>query len=248
MKMRLILFGLILLCSGNLWSQKKGANIPMIGDEAPSFTAETTLGTLNFPADYGRKWKILFSHPRDFTPVCSSEILTLAHMQDDFDRLDTKLVVISTDTLVKHFMWKQALEETSYKDKAPVKILFPLVDDNRLTISKEYGMLHLPVSTTKDVRGVFIINPENKIEAIYFYPMNIGRNMEEIKRTLVALQTSGKGKDHVLTPANWQLGDDVMVPQFPYTAKELKENPNLKDSYYNVGSFMWFKKSGLASK
>lgn len=248
MKIRLTVFALLLLCYGNLWSQKKGANIPMIGDEAPSFTAETTSGTLNFPADYGRKWKIIFSHPRDFTPVCSSEILTLAHMQNEFEKLNVKLVIISTDTLIKHVMWKKALEETAYKDKNPVKINFPLVDDNHLAISKDYGMLHLPVSTTKDVRGVFIINPQNKIEAIYFYPMNIGRNMEEIKRTVIALQTAGKGKDHLLTPANWQLGDDLMVPQFPYTQKELQANPELKDSYYNIGSFMWFKKGQLASK
>jgi len=243
MKMRFALFLLLVLCTTNLWSQKKAtANIPMIGDEAPSFTAETTNGALNFPGDYGRKWKILFSHPRDFTPVCSSEIITLSHMQDEFDKLNVKVVVISTDTLQKHFMWKKALEELSYKDKAPVSINFPLVDDNRLTISKAYGMLHMPVSTTKDVRGVFIINPENKISAIYFYPMNIGRNMEEIKRTVIALQTAGSGKDQYLIPANWQLGDDVMVPHFPYTEKELKANPDIKNSYYNVGSFMWFKK------
>ena len=244
MKIRLVFFSLLLLCSSQLWSQGKSlANIPMIGDEAPSFTAETTSGTLNFPDDYGRKWKIIFSHPRDFTPVCSSEILTLAHMQSDFDNLNVKIVVVSTDTLSKHFMWKKALEETAYKGKEGVKINFPLVDDNRLIVSKEYGMLHLPISTTKDVRGVFIIDPDNKIQAIYFYPMNIGRNMDEIKRTVVALQTAGKGKDRVLLPANWQLGDDVMVPQYPYTEKQLKDNPNLKDNYYNVGSFMWFKKS-----
>src|SRR5665648_83785 len=145
-------------------------------------------------------------------------------------------------------MWKKALEETSYKDKLPVKIKFPLVGSEMCIRDREYGMLHLPISTTKDVRGVFIINPQNKIEAIYFYPMSIGRNMEEIKRTLIALQTAVKGKDHVLIPANWQLGDDVMVPQFPYTQKELQANPELKDSYYNVGSFMWFKKGQLASK
>jgi len=243
MKIRLLLFCLLLLCSGKLWSQEKTlANIPMIGDDAPSFTAETTNGELNFPADFGRKWKIIFSHPRDFTPVCSSEILTLAHMQEDFDNLDVKLVIVSTDTLAKHFMWKKALEETAYKNQDPVKIKFPLVDDNRLVVSKEYGMLHLPISTTKDVRGVFIINPQNKIEAIYFYPMNIGRNMEEIKRTVIALQTAGKGKDKYLIPANWQVGDDVMVPQFPYTEKQLADNPEVKNSYYNIGSFMWFKK------
>jgi peroxiredoxin 2/4 len=248
MKNKLTFVALLLLCSGSLLSQNKGGvNIPMIGDDAPKFTAETTSGTLNFPDDYGLKWKIIFSHPRDFTPVCSSEILTLAHRQDDFEKLNVKLVIVSTDTLVKHFMWKKALEETAYKDKEPVKIKFPLVEDNRLSISKEYGMLHLPASTTKDVRGVFIINPQNKIEAIYFYPMNIGRNMEEIKRTVIALQTAGKGKNHLLTPANWQLGDDLMVPQFPYTQKQLEDNPELKDSYYNIGSFMWFKKSQLVA-
>jgi len=249
MKIRLLLFSLLMLGTSELWSQEKSlANIPMIGDDAPSFTAETTSGTLNFPDDYGRKWKIIFSHPRDFTPVCSSEILTLAHMQDEFDNLNVKLVVVSTDTLSKHFMWKKALEEMAYKGKDPVKINFPLVDDNRLIVSKEYGMLHLPSSTTKDVRGVFIINPQNKIEAIYFYPMNIGRNMEEIKRTVIALQTAGKGKDRVLTPANWQLGDDVMVPQFPYTEKQIRDNPDLKYNFYNVGSFMWFKKAGALSQ
>jgi len=245
MKSRFVLFTFLslLLCSGNLWSQNKTtANIPMIGDDAPSFTAETTSGLLNFPGDYGRNWKIIFSHPRDFTPVCSSEILTLAHMQDEFAKLNVKLVIVSTDTLEKHFLWKQDLESLAYKDNAPVKINFPLVDDNRLFVSKAYGMLHMPVSTTKDVRGVFIINPQNKIEAIYFYPMNIGRNMEEIKRTVIALQTAGTGKDRFLTPANWQVGDDLLVPQFPYTDKQLQANPDLKYAYYNVGSFMWFKK------
>lgn len=244
MRIRLVFVVFLMLCSGSyLWSQDKVVgNIPMIGDDAPSFTAETTSGMLNFPADYGRKWKIIFSHPRDFTPVCSSEILTLAHMQDEFDQLNVKLVIISTDTLQKHFLWKQSLEELAYKDKEPVKIKFPLVDDKQLQVSRKYGMLHLPISTTKDVRGVFIIDPENKIEAIYFYPMNIGRNMEEIKRTVIALQTAGKGKNHYLTPANWKDGDDVMVPQFPYTEKQLADNPDIKNSYYNVGSYMWFKK------
>jgi peroxiredoxin (alkyl hydroperoxide reductase subunit C) len=243
MKLRMIFFSLLLLGAGNLWSQdKESASIPMIGDDAPSFTAETTTGQLNFPSDYGRKWKIIFSHPRDFTPVCSSEILTLANMQEDFEKLNVKLVVVSTDALEKHHLWKKALEETAYKDKSPVKIKFPLVDDNRMAISREYGMLHIPVSTTKDVRGVFIINPDNKVAAIYFYPMNIGRNMDEIKRTVVALQTAGSGKDAYLIPANWQQGEDVLVPHFPYTEKELKANPDLKYSYYNVGSYMWFKK------
>ena len=239
MKTRLVFFIILVLCTFKSWSQ----SIPMIGDKAPSFTAQTTSGELNFPSDYGSKWKIIFSHPRDFTPVCSSEVLTLMHMQNDFDKLNAKIVVVSTDNLEKHVMWKKALEETSYKHMNPEKINFPIVDDSHLSISKSFGMLHLNLSTTKDVRGVFIVNPEDKIAAIYFYPMNIGRNMDEIKRTLIALQTaSGEGKDRCLTPANWQVGDDVLMPSMPYTEKEIQENPDLKSKYYNIGSYMWFKK------
>jgi peroxiredoxin 2/4 len=243
MKTPLILVALFLFTIGQLRSQEKvSTNIPMIGDDAPSFTAETTSGVLNFPSDYGSKWKIIFSHPRDFTPVCTTEILTLAHMQDSFEKLNAQLAIISTDNLEKHFMWKKSLEETTYKNMEPAKIKFPIIDDSKYSISRSYGMLHSSSSTTKDVRGVYIINPQNKIAAIYFYPMNIGRNMDEIQRTLIALQTVGSGKDRCLIPANWQVGEDVMVPQFPYTAKELAANPALKSLYYNVGSYLWFKK------
>lgn len=240
----LFIFGtLFLLLVCNLKAQEKiNASIPMIGDDAPLFIAETTSGLLNFPADYGSKWKIIFSHPQDFTPVCTTELLTLAHMQGIFEKLNTKLAVISTDVLDQHFMWKKLLEETTYKDMKPVKIKFPIIDDSKYSISKSYGMIHSKSSSTKDVRGVFIINPENKIAAVIFYPMNIGRNMEEIHRTLLALQMAESGKSHVLTPANWQPGDDVMVPYLPYTEKDLASNPALTQSYYNVGSFMWFKK------
>lgn len=235
---------LLLLCSGVSWSQEiSNTKIPLIGDIAPSFTAETTNGQLDFPRDFGKKWKIIFSHPRDFTPVCSTEILKLAQMQDEFEQINIKLLVVSTDTLPMHKTWIKALEDIAAKDNHPVKIKFPLADDNNAAISKTYGMLHYPTSTTRDVRGVYIIDPENKIEAVFFYPMNIGRNMAEIKRTVIALQTAGKGKDHLVTPADWQLGDDLLVPHFPYTDKELKENPAVKNSYYNHGPFMWYKKS-----
>lgn len=245
MKNGLMLLLLILLCNTALIAQEKSNHqIPLIGDDAPVFTAETTEGTIDFPKDYGNKWKIIFSHPRDFTPVCSSELLELAQMQSDFDKLGVKLLVVSTDELSRHKMWKTTLEETSYKNRPPMKINFPLTDDNSMLISKKYGMLHTPTSTTKDVRGVFIIDPKNKIEAIFFYPMNIGRNMDEIKRTVIALQSAGKGKNHMLAPANWQAGEDMMVPQFPYTDKQLEANPSIKDAYYNVGPYMWFKKAG----
>lgn len=200
MKIKYMMILWLFLYSSNIWSQNEpGTQIPMVGDDAPGFIAESTSGVLNFPADYGSKWKIIFSHPRDFTPVCSSEILELAHMQKDFDKLNVKLVILSTDTLYAHVIWERALEKVSYKDRNPVKIKFPMIDDNRLTVSKKYGMIHPNISTTKGVRGVFIIGPKNKIEAIFYYPMNIGRNMEEIKRIVVALQAATAGKNPYLT-------------------------------------------------
>lgn len=243
MKIKFGMFLLLAFSWSSIWAQgTRHSYIPLIGDPAPCFKAETTSGQLNFPSDYGMKWKIIFSHPHDFTPVCSSELMTLAQMQMDFESLNVQIVVLSTDELKMHLLWKKEIEATKYKNKEPVQINFPLIDDHNRTISNQYGMLHKSVSGTKDVRGVFIINPENKVEAILFYPMNLGRNMDEIKRAVIALQTSGTGNNRYLMPANWKIGDDVLVSHFPYTNAEITANPDLKLLYYNVGSFMWFKK------
>lgn len=224
-----------------LWSQENyTSRIPLIGEDAPSFTAESTNGQITFPDNFGSKWKILFSHPADFTPVCSSELLELAQMQNEFDKLGVKIAVISTDTLYKHISWKKSLETLKYKDRDPVKIDFPLIDDKSCYASKKYGMLHSPTSTVKDVRGVFIIDPRNKVRAIYFYPMEIGRNMEEIRRTIVALQTADSHK--VLTPANWKPGDDVLMSyvKSPKDAENLASGNN--NDIYWVSWYMLFKK------
>jgi len=190
MKRQFIFTFFFFFCVCILKSQEKGgSNIPMIGEDAPKFYAQSTKGRLTFPDDYGTDWKILFSHPRDFTPVCSTEILQLARMQDDFAKLGTDLVVVSTDFLQSHLEWKKALEAITDAKYGPVKIGFPLVSDERFTISKRYGMMHKSVSNTQTVRGVFFINPANKIAAVTFYPMNIGRNLEDIKSTLLALQS-----------------------------------------------------------
>lgn len=214
--------------------------IPLIGSEAPSFTAETTNGTLNFPADYGKKWKVLFSHPQDFTPVCSSELSELASMQSEFKQLNAQIAIISADNLDEHNRWKKWLENLNYKDRGNLKIEFPLIDDHTHVISKQYGMIHEPTSTNKDIRGVYIIDPKNVVRSINFYPMQVGRNMKEIERILIALQTADR--DLVCTPANWQAGEDVIVPHYPYTDDELAQNPEIKDDFYNVGGYMWFKK------
>jgi len=222
---------------------KGNSDIPLIGSKAPSFTAKTTQGKIKFPDDYGTNWKILFSHPQDFTPVCSSELLELANLQKEFDKLNVKIAVISTDDVEQHKLWVEYLETVDYKNRGNLKINFPIIEDTKASVSETYGMLHQPTSTNRDIRGVFIIDGNNIIRSINFYPMEVGRNMEEIVRIVEALKTTSA--DNVLTPANWNEGDDVLVPYFPYTKEELAADPKLKDQYYNVGNRLWFKKVAL---
>ncbi|MGA3012393.1 MAG: peroxiredoxin [Bacteroidales bacterium] len=237
---------LAILITGQLFAQdnkpevKQEVRIPLIGETAPSFTAESTNGKITFPNDFYGKWKILFSHPAAFTPVCSSEIIDLADIQPDFEKLDTKIVVVSTDGVNSHLAWKKSMESIRYQDKETPKINFPLVTDNDLEISRKYGMIHSYSSTTRDIRGVFIIDPNEKIRAIFFYPMNVGRNIDEIKRTLIALQTADN--KNVLTPANWTPGEDVLIPA-PKTEVDAdklaaKKDPTLRE----LAWYMWLKK------
>ena len=242
MKRNLLIVLAIILSSSILFSQNLNfeRQIPMIGDSAPTFTGQSTMGNINFPDDYYGKWKILFSHPADFTPVCSTEILELAEMQDEFAELKTQILVISTDGLNSHIEWVKSLEEVNYKNWDNVKIKFPLIADRDLAISKKFGMIHPNTSETKNIRGVFIIDPDNKIRSFYFYPMTTGRNIYEIKRTLIALQATDK-KD-IFTPVNWAPGDDVLLPS-PSTKKEAdammkKDDPNLN----SLNWYTWFKK------
>ncbi len=233
MKKTILLIALA-LSFNMLWSQKdRPIVVPLIGEVTPVFTASSTNGTINFPVDFGRKWKILFSHPQDFTPVCSTELIELAHAQNQFDKLNVALAVISTDPLEMHLQWKKAMEEINYKGRGPVKIKFPIIDDDNLVVSRQYGMIQPLTNSTKDVRGVFIIDPDDVIQAIFFYPMNIGRNIDELLRTIAALQTARTS--HVMTPANWQKGNDVLVPLKPVTEKEKKVTSE-------VAWFMTFRK------
>ena len=242
MKKIIILTAAVLFSSTLIWAQEKNrVSFPMLGADAPSFTAESTTGTVIFPDDYGFKWKILFSHPADFTPVCTSEILELTEAQKNFDKLGTKIIVVSTDDLEKHRAWKKDMETIKYKGREPGKFDFPLVADPNLTIAKEYGMLQPSTSSTRDVRGVFIVDPKNKIRAIFYYPMEVGRNLGEIERTLVALQTADK--QHVLIPANWQPGGDVLMPYVKSNEEASKLASNEDPGYYQLTWYMRFKKS-----
>jgi peroxiredoxin (alkyl hydroperoxide reductase subunit C) len=247
---RLILFILLICAVPKLWSQDRflfeaqkpaedrNFRIPLIGETAPSFTAESTSGELKFPDDYGKNWKVLFSHPQDFTPVCTTELLELANLQNQFNKLGVKVVAISTDRLSTHEQWKKAMESLAYKDRQPVKIDFPLVADENLAISKKYGMIQPESNTTEDVRGVFIIDPNNKIQAIYFYPKSVGRNTNELVRMITALQKTSN--EHVMTPANWKAGDDVLVPAIPNSQASSAELSS--EGLYNLAWFMWYKK------
>jgi peroxiredoxin (alkyl hydroperoxide reductase subunit C) len=219
-------------------NEGRNFRIPLIGEKAPSFTTESTTGTINFPSDFGSSWKVILSHPMDFTPVCSTELIELARLQNDFEKLGVRIITVSTDPLETHKQWKKALEQIEYKDYPRQKIEFPIVDDSNLVIAKLYGMIHAETDNNRDVRGVFIIDPDNKIRAEYFYPQEVGRNMNELLRTIIALQTTDR--KNVMTPANWKAGNDVLVP-FPLKADMSGMN---KDSgeYYQFSWFLIFKK------
>ena len=210
----------------------------LIGDMAPSFKANTTQGSLDFPNDYYGKWKVIFSHPADFTSVCTTEIMELAHMQDEFKKLNAAIIVISTDRLNSHIQWIKSMESIKYKDYPSLKINFPLISDYDLKISKLYGMIHATSDPMHTIRAVYVIDPSNHISAIFYYPPNVGRNLEEIKRTLIALQLSDKKE--VLTPANWYPGNDLLLPS-PATANEAEKiaAKNSKD-LYSLAWYLWF--------
>lgn len=241
MKISTIIFSLLLGISLHTFSQDiDNYKIPFLGERAPSFTASSTKGEISFPQDYYGKWKILFSHPADFTPVCTSEILALAALQDDLKKMNAEVIVISTDGLNSHIEWLRSIESIEYNGLGLQKVDFPLVSDANLEISKKYGMVEAHSGRTNNIRGVFIIDPDNKIQSFNFYPVNIGRNLNEMVRTLKALQVSNK--HDVLTPVNWKEGDRVMIPA-PETMAEaealkLKKNPDLE----MVTWYMWLKK------
>ena len=185
--------------------------LPLIGEKAPSFKADTTQGPISFPEDYKGKWVIMFSHPADFTPVCTTEFMTFASMDKEFKSLNCQLIGLSIDSTFSHIAWLRTIKEKIvYKGMKNVEVNFPVISDITMEVAKKFGMLQPSASTTQAVRAVFLIDPEGKIRAILYYPMSNGRNMTEIKRLLLAMQLSDEHK--VATPANWQPGEDVIIP------------------------------------
>lgn len=186
-------------------------NMPRIGDKAPSFSAVTTQGNINFPEDYAGKWIILFSHPADFTPVCTSEFMTFATMQEDFEAMNCQLLGLSVDGLFSHIAWLRTIKEKiEYKGMKEVEVTFPLIEDITMEVAQKYGMIQPGESSTKAVRAVFFIDPRGVIRAMVYYPLSVGRNFDEMKRVMMCLQTADRF--NVALPADWRPGDDVIVP------------------------------------
>ena len=214
--------------------------MPLIGDKAPNFKAVTTQGNINFPDDYKGKWVILFSHPADFTPVCTTEFMTFAYMMNDFKKINTELVGLSVDSLYSHIAWLRKIQELEYKEMKNIQVTFPLIEDIKMEVAKKYGMIQPNQSTTQAVRAVFIIDPNGIIRTILYYPLTTGRNFEEIKRIILALQKTDK--ENIATPANWKPGDDVIIPP-PNSCGVAKQRIEYPDANtYCLDWFMCFKK------
>jgi alkyl hydroperoxide reductase subunit AhpC len=175
-----------------------------LGDDAPDFTAETTEGTVRFHDWMGDGWAVLFSHPKDFTPVCTTELGEVARIKGEFERRNAKVIALSVDPLDAHVKWANDIKET--QGHAPN---FPLIADPDRTISDLYGMIHPNASDTTTVRSVFVIGPDKKVKLMITYPQSTGRNFDEILRVIDSLQLTAGHK--VSTPVNWKQGDDVII-------------------------------------
>lgn len=206
-------------------------SMPRINEPAPAFKAKTTHGERSLD-DYKGKWLVLFSHPADFTPVCTTEFMGFAKAADRFKALNCELLGLSIDSVHSHIAWMRSIEE-----KFGVEITFPIIDDLSMNVARAFGMIHPGASDTSAVRATFLIDPEGVIRAMVYYPMSNGRSVDEFVRLLTALQTSDA--NNVATPENWQPGEPVIVPP-PATAEAAKAR---KDEGYDYTDWYFSKKT-----
>lgn len=175
-----------------------------LGDEAPNFTAQTTFGEINFHEYLGSSWGVLFSHPKDYTPVCTTELGAAARLKPEFDRRDVKIIGLSVDPLDAHAGWAKDIEETQ-----GARVNFPMIADHDRAVSNLYGMIHPNASDTFTVRSVFVVGADKRIKLTLTYPASTGRNFDEILRVIDSLQLTANHS--VATPANWRDGDDCII-------------------------------------
>lgn len=201
-------------------------HMPLLGEQFPTLHVKTTHGTMKLPQDMSGKWFVLFSHPADFTPVCTTEFVSFAKKAPEFNELNCALIGLSIDQLFSHIKWVQWINET-----LKVKIPFPVIADDMGTVAQALGMVH-PGKGTNTVRAVFVVDPEGKMRLMIYYPQEIGRNMDEVLRAVRALQTSDQNK--VAMPANWPhnelIGEEVIIPPAT-TEKDAEERPKKFDCY-----------------
>jgi peroxiredoxin 2/4 len=198
-------------------SMSEACSLPRIGETAPDFTAVTTLsGAMKFSEWKGDSWCVLFSHPADFTPVCTTELTEFARRADEFAAMNTKLIGLSIDSIHSHLAWLQNIRQMM-----GVTIPYPMIADIDMKVATLYGMLHPGASATATVRAVFVIDPKNIIRALIYYPLNVGRNVDEVARLIQALQTADT--QACATPVNWQPGGKVVVPA-PRTVADVERN------------------------
>ncbi len=211
------------------------SRIPRILEQAPDFEAKSTHGVIRL-SDYTSKgkWVMLFSHPSDFTPVCSTEFIEFAKRGDDFDRLNVQLIGVSIDSIYSHIAWVRDIEQI-----AGVQVKFPVIADLDQRVSQSYGLVHEAVSDTATVRSVFLIDPKGKIRALLYYPMQLGRNVDELIRMFQALQTVDA--NGVSCPANWVPGEQVIVPA-PATQEDAAKRTNGGGAGMDVKSWYLSKK------
>lgn len=212
--------------------QETAIQMPKIGDKAPDFEAVTTQGKIRFSEYNKNNWVILFSHPADFTPVCTTEMTGFAKEEENFKKLNTKLMGLSIDSIHSHLAWVN-----NVKKNMGILMKFPIIADIDMKVSKLYGMIQPGESETAAVRAVFFVDPKGKIRLIMYYPLNVGRNMDEIYRALKALQTADENK--VACPLDWREGDKVIVP--PPTSVDAMEEREKSD--YEMIDFYLAKKS-----
>ena len=209
--------------------------LPRIGDKAPAFKAVSTQGDIDFPKQFVGSWVIFFSHPADFTPVCTSEFMTFASLANQFAQANCKLLGLSVDGLYSHIAWLRTIKEKiTYKGMKNVEVNFPLIEDITMEVAKAYGMIQPGESSTKAVRAVFVIDPKGIVRTIIYYPLSLGRNFDELYRVILALQTADAFS--VATPADWRPGDDVIVPTAGSCGVAKERMDNKKD----MTCYDWF--------
>ncbi len=210
--------------------EQQTVSLPRINEPAPDFTANTTHGKLSL-ADFKGKWVVLFSHPADFTPVCTTEFMAFAKKFDDFKKINTQVIGLSIDSVYSHLAWVRNIE-----DNFGVHIPFPVIADLDMKVAKAYGMVHPKAADTSAVRAVFVIDDKGILRAMVYYPLTNGRSIDEIYRVVTALQTSDK--NGVATPENWKPGDKVIVPP-PVTQEDAEKR---KQEGYDYTDWYFSKK------